>query len=202
MGLTNNKSIYDISIRITLAEWVSKVIKEEKSRFVSEYGSKYKSEPHITLSLTRDALTEHPKEAFEKLIESLRNLEQKPFTFSMLNAKAIREDDRHRNLYVIDVSNKEQIEELRSKVRNIVNDYRRAILHDNYQEKKELEPHITLGEVDLNSQQPDIKEVQENIKEVTGENVLVSDVVVFFYIKKPDEERARLVEEIRISFRT
>ncbi len=202
MDLTNNKNVYDISIRITLPEKVSGIIKKEKGRFVSEYGSKYKSEPHITLCLTRDTLAEYPKEALEKLVEALQSLEQKPFTISPLSAKAIREVDRHRNLYVVDVSNKEQIEELRVKVRNIVNDYQRAISADNNQEKKELEPHITLGEVGLNYQQPNLKEVQENIKEITGESILVSDIVIFFYIKKAGEEKAKLVEEIKVSLRT
>ena len=44
----NYTAEYTISIRITLPEAISKIIKKEKDRFVAEYGSSYKSEPHIT----------------------------------------------------------------------------------------------------------------------------------------------------------
>jgi hypothetical protein len=39
---------YEVSIRIDFPTNISEALRREKERFVAEYGSGYKSEPHIT----------------------------------------------------------------------------------------------------------------------------------------------------------
>jgi len=38
---------YDISIRVNFPEEITSVLRAEKQRYISEYGSGYKSEPHM-----------------------------------------------------------------------------------------------------------------------------------------------------------
>ena len=70
---------YEISIRVTLPAKISKVLKLEKDRFVVEYGSSYKSDPHVTLYLDR-----YTEDGFPKLIKDLEKLKFEAFTFSLL----------------------------------------------------------------------------------------------------------------------
>lgn len=199
--IENNNFEYALSIRIVFPEIIGEVIKQEKNRFVSEYGSKYKSEPHITLYLTRYTLNRRTKESFPELIRDLQKLPLKSFEISLLDPKIIVEKDRHRNLYVIDVSSKEQLQELCDQVYTVADQYRRVLLGDEDQERgKELEPHITLGEIGFDRPQAELTEVQKNVKQVIGERVAVSSLVVFFHVKSPGEEKMRLIEEVKIPF--
>jgi len=191
---------YSISIRINFSETINKIIKKEKERFVSEYGSKYKSEPHITLYLTRYTLSRNTRDSFSELIQNLQKLSLKPFEISFLNPKVIIEKDRHRNLYVVDVSNKERLQELRGEVYDVAARYRSNLLGEGEERGKELEPHITIGEIDFDKPQAEIADVQSNLKQIVGEKIVVSNLVVFFYIKEPGEESARLLEEVIVSF--
>ncbi|TSC73667.1 MAG: hypothetical protein G01um101444_488 [Parcubacteria group bacterium Gr01-1014_44] len=62
---------YIVSIRIAFPEEISKVLKHEKGRFVAEYGSSYKSEPHIS---TTSTLTQTPRtELCNNPLEILRD---------------------------------------------------------------------------------------------------------------------------------
>lgn len=199
--IENKNFEYSISIRVVFPETISEIIKQEKKRFVAEYGSKYKSEPHITLYLTRYTLSINTKEGFPDLIHNLKKLSLKSFEISLLNPKIIVEEDRHRNLYIIDVLGKEQLQELRNRIHIVADQYRKTILGEENQERgKELEPHITLGEIDFDRPQAELAEVQKNVKKVIGERITVSDIVVFFYAKEAGEEKMRLLEEIKILF--
>lgn len=197
----NNNFEYALSIRIVFPEAISKVIKQEKDRFVFEYGSKYKSEPHITLYLTRYTLDRNTKEGFPELIRNLQKLPLKSLEISLLDPKIIVEKDRHRNLYVIGVSSKKQLQELRNQVYIVADQYRRTLLGEKKQERdKELEPHITLGEIDFDRPQAELAEVEKNVRQVIGEKVAVSSIVVFFYVKGFGREKMTLVEEVKIPF--
>src|SRR3989344_1100416 len=70
---------YVVSIRINLPENITAILQKEKERFVAEYGSSYKSDPHITLCLDR-----YTEEGFPRLIHDLRELQIEPFTISLL----------------------------------------------------------------------------------------------------------------------
>jgi 2'-5' RNA ligase len=212
---------YEISIRITFPEKISKALKLEKDRFVAEYGSGYKSEPHITLYL--DSYT---REGFPQLLHDLRELRVQPFTIALLKPKAIFEEDRHRNLYVMDVSNKEQLWQLHAKVSEIAIPYRSPLLREKTRQRLErqgihtdgtreslnahkdaraiemFDPHITLGEIDLDKPQADIAEVRKNLKQIEGEAIAVSSIVVFFYGREDNSEKAKLIDEVAISFQS
>lgn len=192
---------YAISIRIHFPEAISKTIKEEKNRFVTEFGSKYKSDPHITLYLTRYTLDRHTKDGFAGLIKDLQELLLKPFEISLLSPKVIVEEDRHRNLYVVDVSHKEQLQKLRDQIYEVAARYRTILLGEEEQRGKELEPHITLGEIDFDKPQAELVDVQNNLRDIIGEKVNISSIVVFFHIKGPGEKKAKLLEEITIPFK-
>ena len=206
---------YVVSIRIPFPETIGNVLKREKDRFVSQYGSSYKSEPHITLYLDR-----YTREGFSKLINDLRGLSMKPFTISLLKPNVRLEEDRQNNLYVMDVSDKEQIQELhdkilelairyqspllRSKVRHrleqqgIYTDGKRENLKDAYVDQT-FDPHITLGQVGINDPQPDLKDVERNLKELVGEKITVSHLIVMFDGKMNDDKHFKLVEKATIS---
>src|SRR3989344_1032472 len=102
---------YEVSIRIDFPADISEALRREKERFVAEYGSGYKSEPHITLYLDR-----YTEEGFSQLIHDLKELNFEPFTITLLDVKVDLEPDRHRNLYVVDISNKEQLRQLHDKI--------------------------------------------------------------------------------------
>ncbi len=191
---------YEISIRICFPETVTEVLKQEKDRFVAEYGSSYKSEPHITVYLDR-----YTQEGLPRLLHDLQELRVQPFSFSLLKPEARREEDRHRNLYVMDVSNKEQIRELHAKVSQIAIRYRSPMLRSKVRQRLEqqgihtdgtreslknapkaekFDPHITLGDVCFDDFQPDLVDVQNNLKELEGKEIAVSNLVVFFMGKQ------------------
>lgn len=210
---------YEISIRITFPEKISQVLKLEKDRFVTEYGSGYKSEPHITLYLDR-----YTKEGFPKLLGTLRELQVKPFTISLLEPKVRFEEGRHRNLYVMDISNKEQLQELYTKISEMAIPYRSPLLREKTRQRLERQgihtdgtrksldmqentratesfsPHITLGEIDLDKPQADIVEVQKNLKQIKGEEIVVSSIAIFLYEKESGAEKAKLIDKVKIPF--
>lgn len=189
---------YTVSIRITLPEDMRAILKKEKERFVAEYKSSYESEPHITLYLAR-----YTEEGFPKLITNLQDLALTTFTFSLLEPRMIPEE--HRNFYCLDVSNQEQLRELHEKISTVASRYQSPLLREKDRKRQEQGisprqwfPHITLGEVANDAPQPDLATIQENIASVAGAQVTVSDIVVLFYKKEPDEEKATLIEEVRI----
>ncbi len=207
---------YEISIRITFPEKISKMLRLEKERFVTEYGSNYKSEPHITLYLDR-----YTREGFLQLLRDLQELRMKPFIFSLLEPRVRFEEGRHRNLYIMDVSNKEQLQGLHDKVSEIAVRYRSPLLREKVRQRLErqgvytngtreslnlyegaevFDPHITLGEIDLDKPQAEIKDVQRNLKQLEGEDINVSGIIIFFYGKEKNEEKAKLIDEVTIQF--
>mgnify|MGYP001593211596 FL=1 len=206
---------YEISIRVTLPAKISKVLKLEKDRFVVEYGSSYKSDPHVTLYLDR-----YTEDGFPKLIKDLEKLKFEAFTFSLLPPEMRIEKDRHRNLYVMDVSSKEQFRRLHDEVSKIAIPYRSPLLREKTSRRLEqqgiytdgvranvlestnnnFDPHITLGEIDFDKPQAEITEVQKNLKQIEGEKISVSSIVVFFYGKERGVEKANLINQVLIPF--
>lgn len=209
---------YEISIRITFPEEITGMLKQEKQRFITEYGSSYKSEPHITLYL--DSYT---ADGYPKLLEQLRELRIKPFAISLLAPKIRIENDRHRNLYVMDISNKEQVRELHDQISEIAIPYRSPFVREKTQKELErqgihtdgsresvkmyqiqedtFDPHITLGEIAFDKPQVDIVEVQNNLRSLEGKEITVLNIVVFFYGKGDGAEKASLLEEVVIPFK-
>lgn len=192
----------EVSIRITLPSEVSSLIKQEKDRFVTQYGSSYKSEPHITLYLHR-----YTEEGVFKLSSDLRELALAPFSFSLLKPEII--DEGHRNLYVIDVSNKEKLIELHERISTVASHYQSDLLREKDQKRLEqglsieprtFVPHITLGEVASDASQPDLIEVRKNLADLEGKEILVSGITLFFYGKEKGEAKGKLFKEIKTSF--
>ncbi len=208
---------YEISIRINFPEEITGVLREEKQRFISQYGSSYKSEPHITLYL--DSYT---ADGYPKLLEGLRNLHIKPFTISLLEPQMRIENDRHRNLYIMEISNEDALRELQHKISILAIPYRSPFIREKTQKelkrlgidsdgvRKNLEklhvpedafdPHITLGEIDFDKPQADITESRANLKSMEGREIIVSDVTVFWYGKEDGDEKAHLIGEVAIPF--
>ena len=56
-----HKMKYDISIRVNFPEEITSVLRKEKQRYINDYGSSYKSEPHITLYLDSYTVEGYPK---------------------------------------------------------------------------------------------------------------------------------------------
>lgn len=217
MQRTEKETEYIVSIRITFPEKISVVLKQEKDRFVREYGSGYTSSPHITLYLGR-----YTEDGFPELIEDLRKLPMKPFAISLLKPKVIREGSQH-NLYIVDVSNKEHLRELHARVLEIAIRYRSPLLRAKDQQRLDqglygnierenlnrygharvlhlFEPHITLGEVGTDDPQPEFADIKNNLTQIEGAKVVVSHLAVFFHRKEKDEEKATLIEEVTIPF--
>ncbi len=198
-----NETEYVVSIRITLPETVRRVIKKEKDRFASQYGSGYKSEPHVTLYLSR-----YTKDGFSKVIHDLKELHFKQFTFLLLSPKMVKENGLRRNLYIVDVSNKEQLRELHNTVVNVADRYRSPLLRE--KEQKHLEqglysdsewyPHISLGEVGIDDAQPELSDIEKNLRQIRGEEIVVLNLTVFFHGRERGEEEAKLVKEVLIPF--
>ena len=207
-------SEYEVSIQICFLETVTKILKHEKDRFVAEYGSSYKSEPHITVYLDR-----YTQEGLSPLLHDLQELRVQPFSFTLLKPEARREEGRHRNLYVMDVSNKEQIQELHAKVSQVAIRYRSPLLRSKVRQRLEqqgihtdgtreslksapeaekFDPHITLGDVGFDDLQPDLANVQNNLKELEGREIAVSNLVVFFYGKAEGDGKFTLIENVLI----
>jgi 2'-5' RNA ligase len=210
---------YIVSIQVPFPEKISKVLKQEKDRFVAKYGSSYKSEPHITLWLGR-----YTKEGFLKLIPDLQELSLKSFTISLLKPEVIKEGGLHRHLYIIDASNKEQLRALHKEISKIAVRYRSPLLREKDQKRlraglygteerqnldsygyaralQSFEPHITLGEIDVNDPQPVLKDIQKNLEQIEGEEIIVSQIVVVFHGKESGDEKAKLIEEVAIPFK-
>jgi len=211
----------DISIRVTFPEEITNLLRQEKERFVSQHGSSYKSEPHITVYL--DHYTE---DGYLKLLHDLRsNLRMEPFVITLLPAKVRLEPHRHRNLYIMDILNKVRVAELHEKVNTIAIPYRSAFISEKLRlrlerqgiqtdstreslkaypevvaQEEAFDPHITLGEIDLDKTQADITEIRQNLRAIEGKEISVSSVTVFFYGKRESEEKAKLIEKIEISF--
>ena len=214
--MKNKSSEYEVSIRVCFPEAVTKILKKEKDRFVAKYRSNYKSEPHITVYLDR-----YTQEGLPQLLHDLQELRVQPFSFSLLKPEARREEDRHRNLYVMDVSNKERIQELHAKVSQIAIRYRSPSLRSKVRQRLEqrgihtdgtreslkgaldtekFDPHITLGEISLGNPQPDLMDIQKNLKELEGKEIAVSNLIVYFYGKAESNEKFTLIEKVSIPF--
>jgi 2'-5' RNA ligase len=208
---------HDISIRVTFPEKITNVLRQEKQRFIAEYGSSYKSGPHITLYL--DSYT---TEGYPQLLEKMRGLHIEPFTISFLAPKMRVENDRHRNLYIMDISNKKALYELHDKILEMAIPYCSPFIREKKQKELErqgihtdgtresfkklqlpeevFDPHITLGEIDLDKPQADITESQKNLASIEGEEITVSGVTIFWYGKEDGAEKAHLIEEVAIPF--
>lgn len=207
---------YSISIRIVFPWEITAVLKREKERFVAEYGSEYKSEPHITLYLDR-----YTKEGFPKLLRELHKLRVESFTISLLAPEVRREENDRCNLYVVDVSNKEQLQELRDRISKVAIPYQSPLLREKvrrrlekrgvhtdgtrksaeaYLGEEKFNPHITLGEIGFDEPQADFATVQKNTKSIEGAKIVVSSIVVFFYGKEWGAEKATLLDEIVMPF--
>jgi hypothetical protein len=104
---------HEVSIRINFPEHISEILHREKKRFVAEYGSAYASEPHLTLYLDR-----YTKEGFVRLMHGIRELKFEPFVLTLLDVRVSAELN-HRNLYVIEISNTEQLKKLQRHVQKI-----------------------------------------------------------------------------------
>jgi hypothetical protein len=200
--MTDSEDEYTVSIRITLPDKINTILKKEKNRFVAEYGSSYKSEPHITLYLNR-----YTEEGFPKLISDLKELSLEPFSFTLLDPIMNQGD---RNHYNVDVSNKTALEEIHLAVKSVASKYQSRLLRKKDQERVERGidlnsikwiPHITIGAVVSTSSQPDLNDIKNNIREIIGENVLISDFTVFFYVKKVGAETAESLAEVKIPFK-
>ena len=83
------------------------------------------------------------------------------------------------------------IQRLRS--RGIDTDGTRESLHALGIEEEVFDPHITLGEVDLDKPQPDMVAIRERLRALEGKTIDVSGLVIFFYKKENDAARAELV---------
>ena len=208
---------YEVSIRIDFPADISEALRREKERFVAEYGSGYKSEPHITLYLDR-----YTEEGFSRLIHDLKELNLEPFTITLLEARANLEPNRHRNLYIVDLLNKEQLKQLHDKIQEIavryhspflrektrkqlerqgvVTDGKRENLPSSGKDAQTFDPHITLGEVDLDARQPDLVEVRENIKNLKGAKITISSFSAALYGKQNSEEKFKMIEKVVIPF--
>ena len=208
---------YDISIRVTFPEEITNILRKEKQRFVAEYGSGYKSEPHITLYLDSYTI-----EGYPTLLAKLRELRVKPFIISLLEPKINVSHDSRCNHYVVDVSNKSQFRELHNQISAIAIPYRSPFIRGKIRKRLELQgihtngtranfealnipeeafdPHITLGEIDFDKPQADIEICRKNLASIEDKNILVSSITVFFYGKEDEEEKARLLEKVTIPF--
>ncbi len=208
---------YIVSIRIDFPEQVTAILKKEKQDFITKYGGSYNSDPHITLYLSSYAL-----EGFPKLIEDLKRITIKPFTFSLLKPTIIPED-KGRKLCIVDVSNKPELLDLHTQVLEVAAKYRSPHIREKDQQRLEqglygekerynlehyghvralelFEPHITLGEIPIEAHDPDLHDIEKNLQPVLGEQILVSEIVVYFHKKENSEIKARKLEEVVIPF--
>jgi len=115
-------------------------------------------------------------------------------------------------------SAKEQLRQLHDEVSEIAIPYRSPLLREktrqrlerqgvytdgtrvslNIHEDEAFDPHITLGEIDLDKPQAEITEVQKNLKNIEGEKIVVSNIVIFFYGKENSMVKAKLIDEVTI----
>lgn len=208
---------YEISIRIDFPEDISAILRKEKERFVTEYGSGYKSEPHITLYL--DSYTE---DGFPQLLHDLRGFRMEPFVISLLEPKARHEERRSRYLYVMEISNKEKVSELHGKVSEVAIRYRSPLLREKTRKRFEqqgittdgtrerleaynfpeepFDPHVTLGEVGFDAPRPDLAKVQSNLKQLEDKKITITDMTASFYGKQEGDEKFKLIKKVVIPF--
>ena len=71
-------------------------------------------------------------------------------------------------------------------------------MHEGTRAAEVFDPHITLGEIDLDKPQADIAEVRENLKQIEGKKIAVSSITLFFYGKESGREKAKLIDEVTI----
>lgn len=208
---------YEVSIRINLPTEISEVLRKEKERFVAEYGSSYKSEPHITLYLDR-----YTEAGFPKLLHDLRELPLQPFTITLLPPQARREENRHRSLYIMDVSGKEQLRELHETISARAIPYRSPFLRTKARKRLEqqgiqtdgtreslqvhgtpnesFDAHITLGEVGFDGPQPSLEDIRATLRSLEGRAIEVSEISVSFYGKAEGDETFKLIERVQVPF--
>ena len=206
---------YIVSIRINLPETIGKIIKQEKDRFVKDYSSSYKSDPHITLYLSS-----YTEEGFPKLIQDLNSITTKSFSFSLKKATVIPEGLGH-ELYIIDVTNKEDLLKLHTEVLKLASAHRSPIIRqkdldrlskgfysqaerenlEKYGHSRALslfEPHITLGEIPMGTNKPNLEQVQNNLSTIEGVEIRVSSITVYFHLKEEETKPAKLIKEVTI----
>ncbi len=192
----------EISIRVTFPPEISDVIKREKERLVLEYGSKYRSAPHITLYLAR-----YTADGVLELVAKLKKLIFKEFVLKLLGPKLHLEGDR--NAYILDISNKPEIEELHNQITIAASLYQSPLLRDADQRRMAEDrphksalwyPHITLGTISVDVSQPSMVEIEKNLQGAIGKQVSVSSITIFVYEREKDEEKARFIEEVTIPF--
>lgn len=208
---------YEVSIRIDFPEDIAAILRKEKERFVAVYGSEYRSEPHITLYLDR-----YTEDGFPRLLHDLQEFRIEPFTISLLELKARREEYRNRNLYVMEVSNKGKLQKLHEKVSAIATPYQSPLLREKTRKRLEqqgistdgtrgglkvydlseepFDPHITLGEVGLDALQPDLVQTRSNLEQLEGKEIVVASMAVSLYGKQEGEEKFKLIERVIIPF--
>ncbi len=122
----------------------------------------------------------------------------------------------------MDLSNKEVIVELGKKIKQIADPYRSLFVREKTLKRlareeihtdgtradfekldlseEELDPHITLGEIDFDEPQADIAESQINLAALKSKKITVSGVTIFWYGKENDDEKAHLIEEVVVPF--
>jgi 2'-5' RNA ligase len=207
---------YVISIRIDFPDAISAILRQEKERFVAKYGSKYGSEPHITLYLDR-----YTPEGYSKLVEDLKEIRIRPFVITLLQPKIIFVEERQSNHYVLGVSGEEGLKLLQGKVSEIARRYESPSMRSRVTERLKqqgvqtdgtresmagvmqdeiFDPHITLGDVAADEPQPDLKDIRTRLKKLGGEEIIVSSIIVVFDGKKESDKMFKSVEKFCYSF--
>ena len=131
-------------------------------------------------------------------MRGLQEIKQNSFNIMLLAPKILRDAERQKNFYVLDVSYCKELEELRKQVRDVAIKYQDSI--SSGVDNEDIKPHITVGGIDCDDTQPNLKEIENNIKPVIGKTIVVSNIVVFLYIKEDTVGKARLLEEMTIPF--
>lgn len=192
----------ELSIRVTLPPEVGSVIKKEKDRFVAEYGSKYKSDPHITLYLAR-----YTPEGLEKLPADLEGFAYEPFSFTLLEPSVSERDGKY--FYAIEVSGEAQLTGLHNRISEIASRYESSLLRDSDEARvaqgiplapRPFAPHITLGAVSSEISQPSLADVRGNLASVLGFQIPVTEVTAFFYGKEAGEKSIQKMRTVVTPF--
>jgi 2'-5' RNA ligase len=207
---------YLLTIRIDLPSSIAKVIRREKLRFVTRYGSSYKSEPHITLYLGRSTKT-----GFPKLVRALRQLPLRQGAVSVRAPRTVIKGRPQRKSFFVAISNAETLRALHAAILPTAARFRSAYLRrkDQVRLRKGLlgaeelrnlrrygyadvlrlfEPHITIGRVDAADPRPKLAEVRKNLKPIEGKMLPVSTLTVLLYAKKSPTEAAKEIERTKI----
>jgi len=77
---------------------------------------------------------------------------------------------------------------------------KRENLPRSWKDAQVFDPHITLGEVDMDVQQPDLAEVQKNIKNLKGAKITISSFGAALYGKQNSEEGFKMIAKVIIPF--